>query len=35
LLELGAYEQFLAGKLEDDALSDSASVESMAGMPAV
>ncbi|MCJ7711945.1 MAG: TrpB-like pyridoxal phosphate-dependent enzyme [Chloroflexi bacterium] len=35
LLELGAYEEFLAGKLEDDALSESALTEALAGVPEV
>jgi len=35
LLELGAYEQFLAGKFEDDALSESALTKSLAGVPEV
>ncbi len=35
LLELGAYEQFLKGKLSDDALSESALSESLAGVPQI
>jgi tryptophan synthase beta chain len=35
LLELGAYEQFLNGKLEDDALSEEALAKSMAGVPEI
>ncbi len=35
LLELGAYEQFLAGKLADDPLSESALKESLAAVPAI
>jgi len=35
LLELGAYEQFLNGKLEDDALSEDALAKSMAGVPEI
>ncbi|MFC7493389.1 MULTISPECIES: TrpB-like pyridoxal phosphate-dependent enzyme [unclassified Nocardioides] len=35
LLELGAYETFLAGTLEDDPLSDDALVEALAGVPQV
>ena len=35
LLELGAYEQFLAGKLADDSLSESALAESLAGVPEI
>jgi len=35
LLELGAYEQYLAGKLEDDPLSEEALAESLAGVPEV
>lgn len=35
LLELGAYEKFLAGHLEDDPLSDSDLADSLAHLPAV
>jgi len=35
LLELGAYDQFLNGKLDDDALSEKALTESLAGVPEV
>lgn len=35
LLELGAYEQFLAGKLDDDPLSEEALATSLAGVPVV
>ncbi len=35
LLEISAYEQFLAGKLEDDALSEDALATSLAGVPEV
>ncbi|HTN59546.1 MAG TPA: TrpB-like pyridoxal-phosphate dependent enzyme, partial [Protaetiibacter sp.] len=35
LLELGAYESYLAGKLTDDALSEDALAASLAGVPAV
>jgi len=35
LLEISAYEQFLAGKLTDDALSESALTEALAGVPTV
>jgi len=35
LLELGAYEQYLAGKLDDDPLSEEALATSLAGVPVV
>ncbi|WP_275693179.1 TrpB-like pyridoxal phosphate-dependent enzyme [Nocardioides sp. TF02-7] len=35
LLELGAYEAFLAGRLEDDPLSDDDLAEALRGVPAV
>jgi len=35
LLELGAYEQFLAGSLSDDALSEADLTASLAGVPVV
>jgi tryptophan synthase beta chain len=35
LLEISAYEQFLAGKLTDDALSETALADALAGVPEV
>lgn len=35
LLELGAYEQFFAGKLSDDSLSEEALAESLANVPKI
>lgn len=35
LMEISAYEQYLAGKLSDDSLSESALAESLAGVPVV
>ncbi|MDR2215034.1 MAG: TrpB-like pyridoxal phosphate-dependent enzyme, partial [Nevskiaceae bacterium] len=35
LLELGAYESFLAGRLEDDPLSDEALAAALAGVPVI
>ena len=35
LLELGAYESFLAGRLEDDPLSDEELATALAGVPVV
>jgi tryptophan synthase beta chain len=35
LLELGAYEQFLKGKIEDDSLSEAALAESLARVPEI
>lgn len=35
LLELGAYESYLAGRLEDDELSDSALAEALAEVPVI
>ena len=35
LLELGAYDAFLSGRLEDDPLSDDALAAALAGIPEV
>jgi tryptophan synthase beta chain len=35
LLELGAYDAYLGGRLEDDALSDDALATALAGVPQV
>ena len=35
LLELGAYDAFLSGRLEDDPLSDEALAAALSGVPVV